>query len=146
MCLFLLCQLFFGFPVSDRLPVSCVSMFSFFLVSCFSFSVLSQFLFSSPVCFLIFPSFSLFSFPADFFSEWNPRCETPRLVSFVEWYFDKISKKDSEDSGKVFEFGFKKNPKFECGRMECPVWNSQARNPCLQLTGCVLKAPHAQNK
>ena len=96
MCLFMLCPLFFWFPVSDRLPVSCVSMLPFSWFPVFPFSVLSRFLFSYPVCFLIFSSFSLLSFPADFFSDWNLRCDTPRLGLFVEWYFGKISKKDSE--------------------------------------------------
>ena len=135
------------FPVSGRLPVSCVSMFPFSWFPVFSFSVLSRFLFSYPVCFLIFSSFSMLSFPADFFSDWNLRCDTPRLGLFVEWYFDKISKKDPEGLLERFlELVSKKKSKFECGRMECPVWNSQARNPCLQLTGCVLKAPHVQNR
>ena len=84
----------FRYRVVFRFPVFLCCHFHGFLFSLFS--VLPRFLFSYPVCFLIFSSFSLLSFPADFFSDWNLRCDTPRLGLFVEWYFDKISKKVSE--------------------------------------------------
>ena len=132
MCLFLLCQLFFWFPVSDRLPVSCVYMFSFSRFPVFLFSVFSWFLFSSPVCFPIFSSFSILYFPADFFSDWNLWCDTPRLRLCVELYFDKIPKKDSESFLERFRNWFQKR----IPSLNVAGWNVQFGIPRLGIPVC----------